>query len=284
MSSGYEYVDLEAFEIADMDSAAASVWMLLNTHVNEGKVVAIVEGKDDVFFYSRFFVPNSITLHPDGNCIKHSVILSALSGEYGKRILAIKDADFDRLNGVRYNFDNLFLTDAHDMEGMVLSKGIPDSFSRKYAHLMNGIELETILADLKSVSYLKWFNSRQTEKLKFKGLPLYRFYETTFSIDVKALFKACILNTANEVSWTMTDVERFEQENDKADVQQLYRGHDVFECIYIRAHKIANGHNLPKAKFFFELLSSYNIEDFRESTLCFNVKRWATRVGVNILV
>jgi len=284
MSKKYEYTDLETLETADMDSVVASVWMLLNTPVNECKIVTVVEGQDDVEFYSRFFVQDGTLLYPDGNCNKHLLILSALNGEYGNRLIAIKDADFDRLNDVQYEFDNLFLTDSHDMEGMALSNGIPESFKKKYFHLMKDIELSVILSDLRQLSFLKWFNSRQSARLKFKGLSLSKFYESTFSIDIKDLFEASKLNTENVINWLLCDVDVFEQENADVDIHQLCRGHDVFECIYIRAHKVAQGHNLLKTTFFRDLRLSYVLPDFCKSILYSELKRWSVCVGVNLLV
>ena len=69
---------------------------------------------------------NAVRIYPDCNCEKHVLILDELNGIYGSRLLAIKDADFDRLEGQQYSYSNLLLTDTHDMEGMIVADCLPN--------------------------------------------------------------------------------------------------------------------------------------------------------------
>ena len=80
----------EASEAAE-DAKVADVKSLFNSHVNDGKVVLVVEGIDDKEVYEKVTNASSVCIYVDCNCDKHLVILNALNNRYGNRLLAIKD-------------------------------------------------------------------------------------------------------------------------------------------------------------------------------------------------
>ena len=86
------------------DAKVADVKALFDTHVNDGKVVLVVEGPDDKEVYEKVTDAASVCIYVDCNCEKHFVILDALNSRYARRLLAIKDADFDRLEGKRHSY------------------------------------------------------------------------------------------------------------------------------------------------------------------------------------
>lgn len=81
------------------DAKVADVKSLFDTHINDGKVIVVVEGSDDKEVYQKVMDANTVCFYVDCNCDKHFVILDALNGRYDNRLLAIKDADFDRIEG-----------------------------------------------------------------------------------------------------------------------------------------------------------------------------------------
>jgi len=112
-----------AVEAAE-DGSIGDVLSLFRNQMNDGKVVVVVEGSDDEEVYEKVLDPSSVCIYVDGTCAKHFAILDALNGQYGSRLLAIKDADFDRLEGVVHNYSNLVLTDTHDMEGLIIEASL----------------------------------------------------------------------------------------------------------------------------------------------------------------
>lgn len=68
----------EASEAVE-DSRVADVKSLFETPVNEGKVVVVVEGPDDIDVYERMMNPEAVCIYPDCNCEKHFVIFSFLA-------------------------------------------------------------------------------------------------------------------------------------------------------------------------------------------------------------
>ena len=57
------------------------------------------------------------------------------------------------------------------------------------------------------------------------------------------------------------------EERGEQDIRQLTRGHDLMECLYIRA-KAMNAKNFSKAKFFKDIREAYTKDMFAKTQLC----------------
>lgn len=273
MINNANYASLRHFDETD-NSSVTAVKMLIENQVNDGKVILIVEGDDDREVYGRFVDSGMVEIYADGDCDKHSEILQALNPHYPKRLVAIKDADFDHLNGKVYSCENMCLTDFHDLECMILAAGIPESVMEKYGERMQEFTVDDVMHDLEKASYLKWYSSRQEHnKLRFKGLKWRDFYGENYIVAMEELFEKAKANTNNVITWTLADVCGFIQQNLNQDLKQLCRGHDVFECLYIRFKYAAPKQNFPKKKFFRDLRDSYTMDDFSKTNLYASLKR-----------
>jgi hypothetical protein len=246
------------------DAKVADVKSLFDTHVNDGKVIVVVEGPDDKEVYQKVMDANAVCFYVDCNCEKHFVILNALNNKYGNRLLAIKDADFDRLDGTANPYPNMMLTDTHDMEGMIVSECLSE-LQGDDAVRCQGINLADIYAELEDVSYLKWFNH-----VNHYGI---NFSETTLDLNINAYFSACIANTKKSVSVTLADMYTFKSANPRVPKKELCNGHDIFERIYVRA-KAANTANYSKKPFFRRLRRAYPRDSFVNTVLLQAIKAW----------
>lgn len=261
------YKSMEEFCRNDDDSKIAAVLTILRSPVTNGKTVLVVEGADDVSVYSRFFSTQYVELYPDGCCDTHYRILKSLNPNYEARLAAIKDADFDRLNGTRPEYDNLFLTDGHDLENMILREGIPTPIIEEYRSRCNNIDLQEIHRDLAMISYLRWMNNDGDLCLKFNALSLATYYVSPYRIDFER-YLSDLLHESNRasVSVTRSDVEAFAKGHYVNDMSYLTRGHDLLECIYIRA-KDASAGNFSKKKFFKKIRDAYSVDMFVRTSL-----------------
>ena len=262
---------MEEFCRSADDSKIAAVLAILRSPVTDGKEVLIVEGADDVSVYSRFFTAQYVELYPDGCCGTHYRILKSLNPNYAARLAAIKDADFDRLNGTRPEYDNLFLTDGHDLENMILREGIPAPVIGEYRSRCNSIDLQEIHCGLAMISYLRWMNNDRDLCLKFKALSLATYYIRPYRIDFER-YLADLLHESNRASASVThsDVEVFASRHHVNDMSDLTRGHDLLECIYIRAKEASAG-NFPKKKFFRKIRDAYSVDMFSRTSLCHEI-------------
>lgn len=255
------------------DAKVADVKSLFDTHVNDGKVILVVEGSDDKEVYEKVMDATAVCFYPDGNCEKHFVILNALNGRYGNRLLAIKDADFDRLNGKRHPYSNLVLTDTHDMEGMIVGASLSE-LQGEDADRCQGIDLDVVYSELEDISYLKWFNHTNHCGINFSNV--------TLDLDLNAYFSACVANTDNVVRVTLADLFAFKAVHQGASGKELCNGHDIFERVFVRAHA-AKVSNFAKRPFFRRLRRAYPKEMFVDTALYREIRAWEAVNGYTVL-
>lgn len=256
-----------------IDAKVADVKSLFDTHVNDGKVIVVVEGPDDMEVYEKVLDINAVCFYVDCNCDKHIVILDALNGRYRERLLAIKDADFDRLDAVANHYPNMLLTDSHDMEGMIVAECLPE-LRGDDAVRCQGINLTDIYAELEDISYLKWFNHANHCGINFS--------ESSLDLDIDVYFNACVANTNNVVSVTLEDMFTFKMAHPGVSEKELCNGHDIFERIYVRA-KAANLANYAKKPFFRRLRRAYPRDKFVNTNLFQSIKNWEATNNHTIL-
>ena len=260
-------------EAADDDVKVADVTALFNTHVNDGRVILIVEGPDDREVYEKVTDSAATCIYADCSCEKHFVILKALNGRYGKRLLAIKDADFDRLEGIRHSYSNLLLTDNHDMEGMIVGACLTN-LQGEDAERCQSISLDEIYSELEDISYLKWFSH-----WKHCGI---NFSDTILDLDIEMYFNACVANTNNDINVTLPDVYAFKAAYKDVEKKELCNGHDILERIYVRA-KAARVSNFAKKSFFRRLRGAYSKELFVNTLFYKDIKEFESASGCTVL-
>lgn len=255
------------------DVKVADVKALFNTHVNDGKVILVVEGSDDKDVYEKVMDATAVCFYVDCNCDKHFVILNSLNGRYFNRLLAIKDADFDRLDGKQHPYSNLVLTDSHDMEGMIVEACLQE-LKGDDAERCQGVKLGEIYSELEDISYLKWFNHSCQCGINFS--------DTDLDLDVERYFNACVSNTNNIVRATLNDMYKFKTSHLGVEKKELCNGHDIFERIYVRAHA-SNISNFAKKPFFRRLRMAYSKNHFVNTSLYGNIKKWEAISGHTVL-
>ena len=255
------------------DVKVAEVKSLFDTHVNDGKVIVVVEGSDDKEVYQKVMDANTVCFYVDCNCDKHFVILDALNGKYSNRLLAIKDADFDRIEGTTNPYPNMVLTDTHDLEGMIVAECLPE-LQGEDALRCQDIKLSEVYAELEDVSYLKWFNHANHYGINFS--------ETTLDLDINVYFNACLANTATVVNVTLADMYTFKTVHSGVSKKELCNGHDIFERIYVRA-KATKVANYAKKPFFRRLRRAYPKDKFVNTDLFQAIKAWEASYTQTIL-
>lgn len=261
------YSSLADFCACSKNPLPAAVAALLNSPVNEGKTVLIVEGADDKSVYSRFFNAETVEIFPDGRCDMHRVILSSLNPRYFNRIAAIKDADFDHLDGKAPEFDNLFLTDDRDLENMVLKNGIPSSVEERFRDRCASVALDEIHRDIMMISYLRWMNDKFSLQLHFDALRLSRYYSRPYIVDIEHYIADLNAASKNAEPLSLETLLRFREENPVKELFLLTQGHDLMECLFIRARDVSKG-NFPKSVFFAAIRDSYSTDMFSKTNLC----------------
>src|SRR5262245_19497546 len=90
------------------------------TRTSHDGAFLIVEGDTDARFYKRMVDSGKCRISIAHNRENAVQLVTILQGDNFAGFLAIVDADFDVLEGAVFGSSNIFLTDTHDLETMML--------------------------------------------------------------------------------------------------------------------------------------------------------------------
>jgi hypothetical protein len=155
--------------------------ILISGHRTIGKFTVLVEGIDDVKVYEKFFLKEKVIVYPTNGCAKLVELVDGLNKNHlESNFIGIKDADYDVLNHVSYPYPNLFMTDKHDLETMMISEETLENIMKEFLRYEDmkkeRIELnvqdflQEAIEKIRSLSYFRWYNDLSRIKLSFGTL------------------------------------------------------------------------------------------------------------------
>lgn len=106
--------------------------MLIDRRQFKNKVFVIVEGKTDIKLFRKLFNTNYVQIESVDGKDNVKQIIKSLIEKYTDRILGISDADFDHLLNIQHD-QEIYLTDTHDIETMIMGELGLDSIISEYA-------------------------------------------------------------------------------------------------------------------------------------------------------
>lgn len=271
------------------DVAFANLKLSASSPVTEGMAFVVVEGDDDCRLYRMLLSPDTVVVEKAGSCdnvvevVRRSLGYTMLR----KRVAGIKDADFDNLMGKTYSGGNLFLTDTHDVETMLLSC---QEVSRRLCLVNADREITDLLSDVMRIllplSYLKYYNVKvlfpknDTEGINFRALKLFSDYERRKSLTQEQWYDEVKGSGGNDMRETFPsyhDYCRFVDENETSDLHNLTNGHDALALIKARIDVIngPKGKKLDVDDLFRQMCMAYSREDFARTRLYALMSDWA---------
>ena len=267
-------------------SKVTEIKMILSTEANKNKKIMLVEGADDMKFYSLFIDDTSIKINVLDSCyyMPDILMLSTADAVLKDKVIGIKDADYDHITRKAYTMNNLFLTDTHDWETMVMTEACECRVS------MEGIERKEktifvqVMHHLENYSYIKLFNeievlSKGKDGIRFKGLTLSKIYDGENPCDLKKSLDA-IKGHGNNSRLahfpTEIDVDRIKHTYASVDLCQLTCGHDLIHGLVCRLTKLKGqspkiGYN--DIELIFRITCS--LDTFKSTKLYQQVDLWA---------
>lgn len=252
----------------------------------EGKVVIVVEGEDDIRLYSSLFngqFADFYNLKTKG-CSYFEDVLQECNPNYGNRFFVIKDADFDHLNGRTYSYPNLFLTDTHDAETMMMTDEGLKSICCENLLDKDAIQVLDIMEDLKVYSYLKWFNETHQIGINFDALSIFSLYRGN-SIDIDSCINYVYSVAANKDKPIVSSklLSSFLEDKNDTDLFQLSNGHDICDGIRVKIGLLKNNkHAVGKGEIPKCLRIKYSLSDFEQTQLHLQIVSWANKLGYNL--
>lgn len=247
------------------------------------KVITLIEGPDDERCFKHLLATSKVYFHRI-NIRFHEKIVGDLILKYPTKLISIRDADFCRVNDNVPSRANMFHTDAHDLETMMLSSGDLVELTADYPGLVNAIDKQALCKVLLDYSYMQWYNYNGHKNLAFKELNTVSLYEHGILANPSVLFdEVCARSSVH--SATFDEYKLFKQSHCVDDnlLLCITNGHDLMDCIYSEMHKAKKG-NLPKAKVQKSFYENYTISMFQHTLLYAQLSDWARQNGHSLFV
>jgi hypothetical protein len=149
----------------------------------------IVEGSSDARFYRQQIDADHCQIVVAQNRDMALKVLGILQKDPAPDVIAIVDKDFDELNGTLPDLPNLFFTDTHDLETLLIQSPALEKLLGEFASedklARFGQNLrEVLLISGSAIGYLLWVSLQDAMHLKFEGIDFPRFVdEVTLKID-----------------------------------------------------------------------------------------------------
>lgn len=208
----------------------------------------LVEGSSDKIFYERFIdkvACEVVTVSgKPSSKLRVIAVLDILEKSSFQGVLAIVDADFDRLEASLHYSPNLLRTDTHDLETMLLNSFALDkliaefSSEEKIARFSRDVRTALLEAGM-SVGYLLWISQRDELNLTFDGITFSKFIdEQTLQIDELKLINE-VKNKSQAPSLKSEDLQQrlTSQKSSSHDPWQVCCGHDLVEILSLGLRK-----------------------------------------------
>jgi len=264
------------------DRIANSIRLLRGDH--EG-VFLIVEGHSDKLIYERLVNKQEVRVtiaSGKNNAIK---ALSILEKEDNfRRVVAVIDADFSRIEQQIPHSNNLFLTDEHDLEMMLIKSAAFDKLLKergseeKIKAFTEDIR-ETLLKLGQEIGKLRWLSLRNKLDLKFEGLNFKNFIDQkNLSINIDKL----IISIKNHSQKPSLDEQQIKQDlsvisDENHDPWQLCCGHDFISILAIALCKVLgtwNANDVKTEVLERELRLAYELSYFYQTQIYQLMVNW----------
>jgi hypothetical protein len=259
----------------------------------------LVEGNKDYKLFSKFFDLTQNRIKQTFGCNKLLQVFEILKQRGFERKIGIIDRDFREITDELIDFENIFITDYHDIEVMIIQSKAFDNVLNLYS-LPEKIEkfekkvkrpLREIIFELSDkIGYLKLTNFKYDFGLAFKpdnidGNPLKYHEFISDTLDYKgddALIKTVVNYSRNKTRKRLSEKEikdkLIETSSIKYDSKQLSNGHDLSNVIFIflkknirSSNKMLHDYNCVEDS----LILAYEYEDFKKTKLYMDLSRWS---------
>ena len=254
------------------------------SHPNsKGKAFVLLEGKSDLVFYRKFFSSSNCKLETiPGSKLKVEQCIGELAKD-SPIIIGIIDADFIHLGAKSYDKVNVFLTDFHDMEMMLISEDeIFSALMFEYTDLSKDKYSETrnnIMFSIEQISYLKWLNEEEDLDYNFK----FGFHEFISFENFKINFSQYFARVLNKSPNAKIKDEKIILEKMKAlkDTDphplQLCNGHDFMKAISYYLNQVFNVKGVNHENVASSCRMTFSFNHYSSTELYNNTKMWADK-------
>ncbi len=244
----------------------------------------IVEGSTDALFYEKFLDNNTCKLIVAENKTSALEIMKILESDNFSGVLAILDADYDRILGVKHTISNLILTDTHDVETLIVRSDGFNYFIKEFASKnkigkINRNIRDELLNCCKLIGYLRLTSIKHDLNLKFNGLSLKSYLsKQAFELN-RSQFIQHLINHSKahsiKVDW-LTD-KCAEIEGVDHNIWDVCCGHDLVNIISISLQGLIGNHKGQQVLSEYlekSLRLSFHKEHFQQTQIYQSLYEW----------
>ncbi|KAB2954147.1 DUF4435 domain-containing protein [Heliorestis acidaminivorans] len=252
----------------------------------------IVEGVSDARLYGKFMNKQSCHIIVGEN--KQNILgaLTRLEEEKFIGFLAIVDLDYDYQQKEEKRNPNLFYTDSHDLETLLLNSSALDNVlveygdEKKINHLEQKSEkrlVDIIAGSAATVGYLRWCSLEKKLAFRFENLDFSAFIcERTLEVDEDLMLKYVLKNSKRPVpvEEELLDTWLREYKERKYNPWMVCSGHDAVRILLLGLLNFFGAYNAKKLTantLEGSLRLAYTFDDFRETELYFLISQWEAK-------
>ncbi|MBP7103109.1 MAG: hypothetical protein KBA86_07655 [Bacteroidales bacterium] len=248
--------------------------------IGQSIVWIIVEDEYDKLVYQKFFTANnhiftSIKSTTDSSRGYKNVeeIVDHISTTTNAYIFGIRDADYTSFNPSYIPKDNVFLTDARDIEMMMFEcDDVKKEFCDKYNDYTNIYKLSISIS--KEIGFYRAFNDVNEVGFSFKKKLKFDFLrDINNRDDLKVVIDYLSeLFSQNVVGYSTDDFSTFKHSNSSKQSFILCQGHDV-----IRILATLLPQQIKKESLENDLVTYYSSSCFSSSALFRDIESWCSK-------
>ncbi|MBD2500348.1 DUF4435 domain-containing protein [Anabaena azotica] len=274
-------------EFITVDREANQIRLLRQTYSG---TFLLVEGGSDKIFYERFVNKCCKLVTVSGKpSSKQRVIavLEILEKDNFQGVLAIVDADFERLTTLLYSSPNLLRTDTHDVETMLIKSPALDkviaefSSEEKVTQFKRDIRL-ALLEAATPVGCLLLISLTEDLNLKFEGIKYSKFIdENTLLIDELKLIKE-VKNKSQAFSLKDEELQEkiLSHKSKNYDSWQVCCGHHLVEILSValcKAWGTSKASDVEANSLERSLRLAYEEVYFRKTEIYSKIRVWESK-------
>jgi Protein of unknown function (DUF4435) len=241
----------------------------------------LVEGSSDKVFYERFIDKIVCQVVVMEGKIQVIGVLDILDRSSFDGVVAIVDADFDRLKDSVAESVNLLRTDTHDLETMLIDSPALDKVIAEYGSeekipkLQLDVRTSLVEAGI-FIGYLRWVSQCDRRNLTFSDLKFNKFIdEQTLQIDEYKLIEA-VKNKSQALSLKTEDLQQriADEKNKGFNPWQVCCGHDLVEILALGLRKAIGTMSVDSDSLERSLRLAYEEVYFWKTQLWVNIRQW----------
>ena len=252
---------------------------------NKGIAFVLLEGDSDIRLFRKLFNLDKCKVETiPGGKFKLEDCVGELVNVY-PLIIGIRDADFIHLGNQPYSKANLFLTDLHDMEMMLVSEDeVFSALIFEYTPLTEDKHSEVrnnIMISIEQIGLLKWLNEKEDLEYKFDAGFQDMISFINLEIDFVKYFPRVLSKSPNA---KLTDISIVQQKlkalkEINPDSFQLCNGHDFMKALSKFVRETGVGRTLGDENISSIFRMIYTLAHFKKSKIFHEIKSWADSNG-----